>query len=229
VHTGDEVRTVEVDAAGRFSGVTTAKGARLAGQMLGVSIGVEPNLVLPRKFSPGPELGRGIRVNQFLETSIPGIFACGDCAEIVPEGGKPFVETIWYSAKRQGALVAGNLLGDKLPYRPPVFFNSSKFLDVEFTTVGQVQDVPEGTPSTYRRLEGKPISQRLVHDGRRVLGFNMLGSRWDHEVLSRWVEEKRSPQFCLDHLHEAQFDVEFGRVDLSAMKQVELPVKRGQP
>jgi NADPH-dependent 2,4-dienoyl-CoA reductase/sulfur reductase-like enzyme len=220
VRTGDEVKEVHADASGRFSGVTTALGERLNGQMLGVSIGVEPNLTFPRKFSAKLETGRGIRVNEKLETSIPGVFACGDCAEIVPAGGKPYVELIWYSAKRQGGIVARNLLGEDVPYTPPVFFNSSKFLDVEFTTVGQVMDVPAGTPSIYRHLPGTPVSQRVVHDGKRVLGFNMLGSRWDHAVLSRWVEEERSPEYCLQHLNEAQFDVEFGRVDLAAMVEV---------
>ena len=36
----------------------------------------------------------------------------------------------------------------------------------------------------------------------------MLGSRWDHEPLLRWIHERRSLDWVLAHLHEAQFDEE---------------------
>jgi hypothetical protein len=48
----------------------------------------------------------------------------------------PFVEQIWYSAKRHGDLAARAMLGDKVAYNPPVFYNSAKFFDIEYTTVG---------------------------------------------------------------------------------------------
>jgi hypothetical protein len=37
----------------------------------------------------------------------------------------------------------------------------------------------------------------------------MLGSRWDHEPLMQWIEERRSLDWVLKHLLEAQFDEEF--------------------
>ena len=42
-----------------------------------------------------------------------------------------------------------------------------------------------------------------------VVGFNMIGRRWDHRVLTCWVEEKRSLDWVLRHLGEALFDEEF--------------------
>ena len=71
--------------------------------------------------------------------------------------------------------------------------------------------LPEGTPSLYRKMPGKPISQRIFHNGEHVIGFNMLGSRWNHELLVRWIEEKQSLDFVRKNLHRAQYDVEFGR------------------
>ncbi len=214
VRTADEVKQVHADAQGRVSGITTSKGERLDAQMLGVAIGVEPNVERLRAFKDVPALGRGIQVNDRFETSLADVFAVGDCAEIAL-ADKPLIELIWYSAKRHGAHVAGNLFGGNLAYRPPTFFNSSKFFDIEFTTVGQVQDAGDGVQSIYGRVAGKDISQRLVHNTKGVLGFNMLGSRWNHEVLCRWVEERRSARFCLEHLAQAQFDHEFGRAALA--------------
>jgi hypothetical protein len=58
-------------------------------------------------------------------------------------------------------------------------------------------------------VPGRPISQRIVCKGDRVVGFNFLGSRWDHEPLARWIEERRSLDWVLARLGEAQFDEEF--------------------
>jgi hypothetical protein len=41
-----------------------------------------------------------------------------------------------------------------------------------------------------------------------VIGFNMLGGRWNHEVMLDWIDARRPLGFVLDHLAEAQFDEE---------------------
>lgn len=222
----EEMTRVEVDAQGRVSKVHTSLGNELPCQLLGIAAGVRPNLTRFQGFKDKPELGRGIIVDETLETSLPGVFACGDCAEIHPKGGKPYGELIWYSAKRQGELVGRNLFGDGIRYEPPIFFNSSKFFEIEYTTVGQVMNAPEGTPTLYMKMPGKDISVRIVHDGQRVLGFNMLGSRWNHEVLERWVLERRSPEFAQKNLKAAQYDVEFGRVPLHKMEVRQIPLEK---
>ena len=50
-----------------------------------------------------------------------------------------------------------------------------------------------------------------MHDGTRVLGFNVMGLRWRHEVCERWLEEQRPLEYVLEHLSEANFDPEFFR------------------
>ena len=225
VSLSEEMTRIEVDDAGRVSGVVTDAGRTIPCQMLGIAAGVHPSIERLRKFTTAPEMDRGIIVNEFLETSLPDVFACGDCASIHhSDGRKPYGELIWYSAKRQGALVGANLFGDQSAYKPPTFFNSSKFFEVEYTTVGDVVRVPEGTMSIYRYAPGKPISQRIAYKDGAVIGFNMLGSRWNHELLERWVEERRSPEWVRAHLTEAQFDVELGRVNLNRMRESLLPL-----
>ncbi len=220
----EELAEIRVDDAGRVAGVRT-NADDIDCQMLGVAIGVHPTLESMEGWTHKPETGRGILVDDTLETSLPGVFSCGDCAEIRRPGEeRNLLEQIWYSAKRQGKLVGRNLFGDETPYTPPTFFNSSKFFEIEYTTVGDVVRVPDGTPSRYYKMPGKDISARIVHDGERVFGFNMLGSRWNHEILQRWVDERRPPEFVYQHLREAQFDVEFGRAKLEAMEIKDVPM-----
>ena len=230
VRLGEEIDNIQVDSQGRVSGIVTNHGHTLPCQMLGIAVGVRPNIDRMREFTTGPELGRGIKVDPTLVTNLPGVFACGDCAEIHLQGReRPLNELIWYSAKRQGALVGRNLFGDSIAYEPPLYFNSSKFFEVEYTTVGSVMDAPEGAPTLYRKLPGKNVSQRIVHDGERVLGFNMLGSRWNHEILERWIAERRSADWVEKNLRTAQYDVEFGRAPLHKHTVTPLPLHKEWP
>jgi NADPH-dependent 2,4-dienoyl-CoA reductase/sulfur reductase-like enzyme len=227
VRLDEEMTEVFADGAGRVSAVETRRGERIECQLLGICAGVRPNVDRLKAFSQAPELGRGIIVDPLLRTSLPGVWACGDCAEIhAPDQRRPLIEQIWYSARRQGAYVGRNVFGEGLRYTPPTFYNSSKFFELEFTTAGEVMSLPEGTPTIYRTRPGRQLSQRIFHDGERVLGFNMLGSRWNHELLVRWIEERWHPEQVLKHLERAQFDVELGRADLAVMTEQAVPLKK---
>ncbi len=219
VRYGEEIASIEADASGRVSAIKTNKGNTLAAQMLGICVGVKPQVEVFKEATTPPKIGRGIVVDETLATSLPNVFACGDCAEIhfpnKKEDERPLIELIWYSAKRQGELVGRNLFGDAIAYRPPLFFNSSKFFEIEYTTVGQVMQLEAGTPTIYLKHPTKHASVRIVHKDDRVLGFNMLGSRWDHNKLEQWVNERRSPEYCLKRLKSAQYDVEFGHVSFA--------------
>ncbi|AWV88811.1 NAD(P)/FAD-dependent oxidoreductase [Bradymonas sediminis] len=216
----EQVQEVKVDENGRVCAVRTESGEEIDCQMLGVAIGVTPNCEWLRAVKTPPALARGIRVDRAFRTSLPQVWAAGDCAEIDQDTGNTLVETIWYSAKRHGILAAQSMLGDPVRYETPVFFNSSKFFDIEFTTVGDLEDAPPGSTTLYRKMPERPISQRIVANAAgEVIGFNMLGSRFDHRILTRWIQEKRGLDWVRDNLEHAQFDVEFGRVPLQKMTE----------
>jgi hypothetical protein len=110
------------------------------------------------------------------------------------------------------------MLGDEVVYRRGAWYNSAKFFDLEWTTAGFVPALLsfDNTPidpgpdvrTWFQRVPGKLVSQKIVGKGDRVVGFNMLGSRWDHEPLLQWIHERRRLDWVLEHLHEAQFDEE---------------------
>ena len=153
---------------------------------------------------------RGIKVDESFQTSIKSIYAAGDCAEI---GMTSLVEQLWYSAKRQGEAAAKAMLGDKVSYARPIFYNSAKFFEIEFTTVGLAHPGPEDR-EYFCSVPGRPVSVRMIeHDG-AFAGISLLGSRWRHEMFERWIAERRSISFVIENLQQAQFDVEFGRVPM---------------
>ncbi len=203
---------------GRLSGVRTKKGTRFDCDMLGVCVGVHPAIEWLAKVATPPETKRGIRVDPSFRTSLPDVYAAGDCAEIVAPDGTSYVEQIWYSAKRQGRLAGHAMLGDPVDYRPPLFFNSAKFFHIEYTTVGTVTRLPAGARSFFFRHPDREATVRLIEKDGRLIGANFLGSRWDHAVIERWIQERRSMDYAVAHLKTAQFDVEFGRLDLRPLE-----------
>lgn len=108
----------------RITGIVTKSGKTIPADIVGVTVGVEPNNGLAR--ASGLAVNRGIVVDQTLRTSRPNVFAAGDCAEITPGGTTPgAIEQLWYSAIRQGELAARSMCGDTRPYDPGIFYNST--------------------------------------------------------------------------------------------------------
>lgn len=218
----EEIAQIEVDPDGRVAAVKTNRENTLPCQFLGICVGVGPSTGWLKQCTTPVTVGRGIQVNPNFETNLNDVYAAGDCCEIVDEH-ETFSETIWYSAKLHGRLAGEAMMGALGHYRRPLFYNSSKFFEIEYTTVGQVLNLPTGTPSLYRKHRSRNASQRIVYgsDG-VVLGFNMLGSRWNHNVLERWINERRTVSFVREHLKDAQFDVEFGRMNLAEFDEQEI-------
>jgi hypothetical protein len=111
------------------------------------------------------------------------------------------------------------MLGGTVDYRPPVFFNSAKFFAIEYTVVGATAKLPPGATSFYYRAAGRDASVRIVSHAGAVIGFNLLGARWNHAVLEGWIAARLGRDQVVARLHEAQFDGEFGRLDLAPLRR----------
>lgn len=213
---GEEIAEVLAGEGSRVRAVRTKSGAEFPCQMLGIAIGVEPATAWLRRAATPPRIARGIVVSPSFQTSLENVWAAGDCVEIEIEGER-VVEQIWYSAKRQGELAARAMLGDTVRYQPPVFYNSAMFFEIEYTSAGMIGEPGADAATFFCRIPGKEASVRIVERGGAVVGMNMLGARWNHTLFERWIAERRSMDYAIEHLREAQFDVEFGRLDLGTV------------
>ena len=193
-------------------------GSELPTDLVVTSIGVVPNTAFLVGGPLALSKGGAIEVDDALKTAAPDVWAAGDCANVTWADGSRRPEQLWYTARDQGRIAAQSMLGDDVTYRRGAWYNSAKFFDLEWTTAGWVPALLnfDNTPidpgpdvrTWFQRVPGKLVSQKIVCKGDRVVGFNMLGSRWDHEPLLRFIHERRSLAWVLDHLHEAQFDEE---------------------
>ncbi len=207
------LETIVSDEHGRVKAVTTDKGETIACNVVGLTAGVSPNINFLK--DSGISLGKGVKVNQYLETNIPDIYAIGDCAEQhQPKGNRRPVEAVWYTGRMMGEALAQTICGRKTPYNPGHWFNSAKFLDIEYQTYGWV--FPEAVKKEYEEhfhwrhpKEKICITIAFHKESRQFLGINTLGIRMRHEIVDRWLTQKRSVESVLEYLKDANFDPEF--------------------
>ena len=132
-----ELKEVVDDGRGRACAVVTSKDERIDCEVVGLTTGVSPNVDLVR--DSAVEVGRGVLVDRSLRTNVADVYAAGDCAEIVvPDADRNLIQQVWYTGKKQGEVVADVIAGEEREYDEGIWFNSAKFLDLEYQTYGRV-------------------------------------------------------------------------------------------
>ena len=214
VRYGTELREILGDAQGRVRAVLTTTGEEIACQWVGLATGVAPNLALAS--TSDVETDTGILVDEHLRTSVPGVFAAGDCAQHRrPAAGQLPIEQLWYTGRMQGETVAHTLCGQATAYRRGIWFNSAKFFNLEYQTYGQAPAAPTpGLSSYYWEHPAARAALRVYFQAEAphaVVGFNALGLRLRHAVCEQWLREQAPVGTVLAHLGAANFDPEFTR------------------
>ena len=108
IHTGVTVSAISGEE--RVTGVALADGREFPADLVVVSAGVRANVGLAKEM--GLEIGRAVMVNERMETNLPGVYACGDCAEY-----KGVNYAIWPEAMEQGKTAGANAAGEATEYQ----------------------------------------------------------------------------------------------------------------
>jgi NAD(P)H-nitrite reductase large subunit len=210
---GTEIKAINGDETGKVISVETNTGEIIPCEFVGLTIGVSPNIGFLAK--SGVETKRGVLVNDFFETNTPDVFAIGDCAEFRTQlHGRKTVEQVWYTGRLHAETLACTLTGKRTAYRPAPWFNSAKFLDIEYQTYGHVPtEKAEDEADFYWEHTSENLALRIRYEKAtgRLLGINVLGIRLRHAIVESWILKKKHVSEVLVHLDDANFDSEFSK------------------
>ena len=208
------LREIKSDENGRVKSVIVEEtGEELFCDIVGLTAGVSPNINFLKDSKI--ETKRGVLVNRFLETNIPDVYAIGDCAEQHKAIGlRRNIEAVWYTGRMMGETVAQTICGNKTEYKPGHWFNSAKFLDIEYQTYGWVFS-ERGKKENEEYFQWQHPNENICitisfdKNTHQFLGINTFGIRMRHNIFDKWLTENKSIEHVLEYLADANFDPEF--------------------
>ena len=170
----------------RVESVLTAAGERLPASFVVAGIGVTPETALFE--NTGAALNDGVLVNQYLETSVPGVYAAGDVANYrdTLSGRQRRVEH-WDNAVSQGRHAARVMTGLREPFEHvPYFFSDVFDLSYEFWGDSSAADriVTRGNPA------GASFSVWWLLEGRLAAAFVMARPDEERELAQEWIRTR---------------------------------------
>jgi NAD(P)H-nitrite reductase large subunit len=175
--------------------------------MVGVAIGVRPRLELVA--GTGIETDRGILVDERLETSVPGIYAAGDVAQVKdPITGRAQLDVLWPVAVAQGRIAGANMAGVPMLYERGVPTNTTRLAGLLVTLVGAVSSrgepdadlvtISRGDSEVWRGIPNVIVvhdqhevnRQRLVLQENHLVGAVLIGDATPLSIIRQIIHER---------------------------------------
>ncbi len=174
------VSEVLIGADGNVSSVRLSDGRTIPCDVLVISIGVRPNVELTKGTDVAVE--RGILIDETCQTSVPDVFAAGDCvvSHDLTDDSKRILAILpnaYQQGKTAGAVMAGQERTDK-GARP---INATSFIGLPLITAGKTSLTAEQAAEQGITIvvdsEGENY-RKLVIQNDRIIGFILLGAAY---------------------------------------------------
>jgi 3-phenylpropionate/trans-cinnamate dioxygenase ferredoxin reductase subunit len=175
-------------ADGAIAGVRLAGGESLEADLVIVGIGIQP--AIEPLIEAGAVCSNGVHVDEFCRTSLPDVYAAGDCAAHVnafARGARIRLESV-HNAHEQAATAAKALCGNPTPYHSVPWFWSDQY-DLKLQTIG----VSIGYDATVLRGDpaARTFSVAYLAQG-RVIAFDCVNNARDYVQGRKLVTERAS-------------------------------------
>ncbi len=184
VETGVTIQAIEGDE--KVSGVRLAGGEGIDADLVVVSCGVRANTAIAK--AAGVEVDRAIVVSDRMETNLPGVYACGDCAQYQ---GVNFA--LWPEAQEQGKVAGACATGELARYTPITPILSFHGMGTELFSLGDPGKVPGRSYKTVEvRDDGISTLERYYFTEGRLCGVILAGDLSKMADMIQAIEEKRT-------------------------------------
>ncbi len=188
-HLGHTLQSIQKDS------VIFDTGEELPADLVVAGIGVRPVLKLAE--DAGLKLDKGVSVNEYLETSIAGIYAAGDIARWPdPYLGENIRVEHWVVAQRQGQVAARNILGRAEKFKAIPFFWSQHY-DIAINYVGHAEkwddlkiygDLKKRSCAVAYIFSGKTLAVATINRDRESLAIEDAMERNDQKGIQKILD-----------------------------------------
>ncbi|MDT0643477.1 molybdopterin-dependent oxidoreductase [Zunongwangia sp. F363] len=186
IYFDNEVSTVFNDEESAELNISLKSGKNLSAHAIVYAIGTRPNIEIAKE--SGVVCGRGVKVNQHMQSSNPDIFALGEIAEF-----KNQLFGITSAAEEQAAILANFMAGDvSSTYRGSVLMNILKFNDLDVCSIGEI-NVPENDENyeeiIFTDLRKRYYKKCIVKDD-LLVGAVLMGDKNEFAEFKNLIESK---------------------------------------
>lgn len=144
-------------------------GTEIKTEIVALCLGLRPTVEYLNKDEI--EIGRGVRVNRRMETSVPHIYAVGDCCEAEELITRQYMSVnLWANAGMQGRIAGHNITGGREEFQGNFIHNITHFLDMDFIGIGDNR--AEGEHLSYTSPEGWRLD--MVYRDEKPVCINVL-------------------------------------------------------
>jgi NAD(P)H-nitrite reductase large subunit len=184
------VSATSFEGNGRVTRAVLDNGEQLACDLVIVGKGVLPSLdFVPRE---RVTVDLGIVVDDYLQSSAPGIYAAGDAAEAVDIARqKRWVNAIWPEAAVQGRIAGQNMVGRRVRYPGSLSRNVMRVYDLDVMTLGYANpDVRAGVRTVQTGGKDQGYYRSLVFREDILVGAVLINRIEQGGVLRALIENR---------------------------------------
>jgi NAD(P)H-nitrite reductase large subunit/Fe-S-cluster-containing hydrogenase component 2 len=186
VRTGRDV--AEMLGHDRVDRLRLDDGELLPADLVIVGKGIEPNVAWLD--GSGVEIGRGVVVDCCGRTSVSGVFAAGDCAEMPdPVSGRSVVSGIWPVAYEMGRAAASTAVGVEQMTRGALKMNASRFFETSLISIGEVWPERLAGASAHILADREDSYRKVIYRDGRLVGALLYGDVTGAGVYYRLYRE----------------------------------------
>ncbi|CAM4270598.1 MAG: nitrite reductase large subunit NirB [Paenibacillus macerans] len=176
-------QTTELLGGSRVSGLRFADGTELEAEFVVMAVGIKPNVAVAK--ASGIEVNRGIVVNDYLQTSLEGVYSVGECTE-----HRGVCYGLVAPLFEQGMVLAKHISGvETAPYAGSVVSTKLKISGVDVFSTGEFIDGPEHTVICSKDDWKRTYKKILLKDNVFV-GAVLFGDINDSAELQKLIKQK---------------------------------------
>jgi len=177
------MQTVELLGDERVAGLKFADGSVLEAEFVVMAVGIKPNVAVAQ--ASGIETKRGIVVSDYMQTSMPDVYAVGECNE-----HRGVCYGLVAPLFEQGMVLAKHLCGvETLPYEGSIVSTKLKISGVDVFSTGEFIEGPEHIVIAHKD-EWKQTYKKILLKQNVMVGAVLFGDITDSSLLQKLIKQQ---------------------------------------